>query len=344
MRTSDFDYDLPSGLIAQEPVEPRDASRLMVVDRASGQVDHRTFRDLLDYVRAGDLLVVNETKVLPARLHGAKEETGGAAEILLLRERYEGTWECLVKPGRRLKPGARVVFGEGRLTGKVVEILEESGGRLIRFETTAPSLLDAFHELGEVPLPPYITRPLAGPERYQTVFAKDERSVAAPTAGLHFTDELVARLEENEVRFARVELDVGLDTFRPVAEEDVAKHVMHSEHVRVAERAAAAVNETRAAGGRVFAVGTTTVRALESSVDADSGLVVAREGQTDLFIVPGYRFRAVDALVTNFHMPRSTLLMMISAFAGRELVFRAYDVAKEERYRFLSFGDGMLII
>lgn len=345
MRTDDFDYDLPSGLIAQRPVEPRDSSRLIVLDRTSGQVDHRTFRDLPEYLREGDVLVVNETRVLPARLRGAKDETGGAVEVLLLRERYDMTWECLVKPGRRLKPGARITFGDGELKGLVVDTIEESGGRLIQFTVTGgASFLGVVHRIGEVPLPPYITEPLADPGRYQTVFAKDERSAAAPTAGLHFTPELIERVVAAGARIERVELDVGIDTFRSVAEDDPREHKMHSEHFRVPARTAEIVNEAKERGKRVIAIGTTSVRALESAYDAEAGAVVAQERATELFILPGYRFNVVDALVTNFHTPRSTLLMMISAFAGRELVMGAYRTAIEERYRFLSFGDAMLIL
>jgi S-adenosylmethionine:tRNA ribosyltransferase-isomerase len=344
MRTDDFDYDLPSGRIAQYPAEPRDSCRLLVLDRASGQLDHRTFSDLPEYLRSGDLLVVNETRVLPARLKGAKAETGGAVEVLLLRERYDDTWECLVKPGRRLAPGAHIAFGDGDLVGFVVDTIEDTGGRLVRFTTKSGTFLDAVHRYGEVPLPPYITRPLADPDLYQTIFARDERSAAAPTAGLHFTDELMGRVRARGVGVATVELDVGLDTFRPVSEEDPANHRMHQEHFRVPERVAAQVADVKAGGGRVIAVGTTSVRALESAYDAEAGVVVAREGMTDLFITPGYRFGVTDALVTNFHMPRSTLLMMVSALTGREVLMSAYRTALAEGYRFLSFGDAMLIL
>ncbi len=344
MRTEDFDYELPTGLIAQQPVEPRDACRLLVVDRASGQLDHRTFTDLPEYLSPGDVLVVNETRVLPARLTGVKDETGGSVEVLLLRERYEDTWECLVKPGRRVKPGARIVFGDGELTGLVVDIVEESGGRLVRLSAGEGRVLDAVRRLGEVPLPPYITRPLDDPEQYQTVFAREERSAAAPTAGLHFTPALIERISAKGVRIARVELDVGIDTFRPVAEEDPRQHHIHSEHFTVGERTVSDVIAARERGSRVFAVGTTVVRALESAFDPERETLVPREGQTDLFILPGHRFEVVDALVTNFHTPRSTLLMMVSAYAGRDLVMRAYQAAIAERYRMLSFGDAMLIL
>ncbi len=346
MRTDDFDYDLPSGLIAQEPVEPRDSCRLLVLDRASGQIDHRVFSDLPEYVRAGDVVVVNETRVLPARLKGVKDETGGLVEVLLLRERYEGAWECLVKPGRRLKPGAKMVFGDGAMTGLIVETLDEGGGRLVQF-SLAPgerSFLDIVHRIGEMPLPPYITRQVSDPELYQTVFGREERSAAAPTAGLHFTPELLQRVEAAGARIETVELDVGIDTFRPVSEDDPAQHRIHSEHFRVPKRTAEVVNEARGRGGRIFAIGTTSVRALESAWDEDRGELVASEGATSLFILPGYRFHVVDAIVTNFHVPRSTLLMMISAFAARGQILDAYALAQEERYRFLSFGDAMLIL
>lgn len=344
MRTDDFDYELPTGLIAQEPAVPRDSCRLMVVDRASGQVDHRVFSDIIDYLRKGDVLVVNETRVLPARLRGVKDESGGVVEVLLLRERYDNAWECLVKPGRRLKPGARVVFGDGMMTGLVVDVADDGGGRVIQFHPVEGSFLDIVHRIGETPLPPYITRPLEDPESYQTVFARDERSAAAPTAGLHFTPELVDRVLETGARIECVELDVGLDTFRPVGEDDPQLHHIHTEHFRVPARTADAVNEARARGGRVIAIGTTSVRALESAFDSAEGLVLPSQGATSLYILPGYRFRAADAMVTNFHVPRSTLLMMVSAFAGRELVLNAYRTAMEDRYRFLSFGDAMLIL
>lgn len=344
MRTDDFDYELPSGSIAQEPMEPRDACRLLVLDRSSGQIDHRVFSDLPDHLRAGDVLVVNETRVLPARLTGVKDETGGAAEFLLLRERYANAWECLVKPGRRLKPGARVVFGDGEMTGLVLDTLPDSGARLVQFRPADGDFLGTVRRLGSMPLPPYITRELRDPEQYQTMFARDERSAAAPTAGLHFTPELTARIEAAGIRIARVELDVGIDTFRPVAEDDPSDHVIHTEHFRVPERTIEDIRWAQERGGRVIAVGTTSVRALESAWDEEIGEAVAREGATDLYILPGYRFNVVDSVITNFHTPRSTLLMMISAFAGRDLVMRAYETALEERYRFLSFGDAMLII
>ena len=344
MKTDDFDYDLPSGLVAQEPAVPRDSCRLLVLDRSSGQTDHRTFTDIVDYLRPGDVLVVNETRVLPARLKGVKRDSGGAVEVLLLRERYGDTWECLVRPGRRLQPGAHVEFGGGRLKGMVVESMPESGTRLVSFTFEEGTLLDAVHALGEMPLPPYITKPLDDPEQYQTVFARDERSAAAPTAGLHFTPELLARVEDAGVRIARVELDVGLDTFRPVGEDRPEDHPIHSEHFRVLPADASLINRARESGGRVVAVGTTSVRALESAFDEDLGEIVAQEAVTDLYILPGHTFKAVDAMVTNFHMPCTTLIMLVSAFAGRGTIMDAYREAIEERYRLLSFGDAMLIL
>lgn len=344
MRTDDFDYELPSGLIAQRPAEPRDSCRLLVVDRASGQMDHRVFSDLPEYLREGDLLVANDTRVLPARLKGSKAETGGAVEVLLLRERYEDTWECLVKPGRRLKPGAHIVFDGGAMTGFIVDVIDDAGGRLVRLQAPGSRVIDVVRRIGEMPLPPYITQPLADPEEYQTVFARAERSAAAPTAGLHFTPELLDRAREAGARVESVELDVGLDTFRAVSEEDPEQHQMHLEHFRVSTRAAEAVAETQERGGRVIAIGTTSVRALESAWDEENGAVEAVDGATGLFILPGYRFHAVDAMVTNFHVPRSTLMMMVSAFAGRETIMTAYQEAMERRYRFLSFGDAMLIL
>jgi S-adenosylmethionine:tRNA ribosyltransferase-isomerase len=344
--TDDFDYDLPTGLIAQHPADPRDSCRLLVLDRASGQLDHRRFGDLPEYLEPGDVLVVNDTRVLPARIHGVKDETGGAVEVLLLRERYENAWECLVKPGRRLRPGARIVFADGAMTGLVVDVIDESGGRLIQFRVApgAGSFLDVVHRIGQMPLPPYIARELDDPELYQTVFAREERSAAAPTAGLHFTPQLIDRVLAAGARIEAVQLDVGIDTFRPVNEEDPTRHHIHTEHFRVSAGVADVVNGARERGGRVIAVGTTSVRALESAWDSDLEEVAEASGATSLYILPGYRFNVVDAMITNFHVPRSTLLMMVSAFAGRAAIMNAYDVAKREGYRFLSFGDAMLIL
>jgi S-adenosylmethionine:tRNA ribosyltransferase-isomerase len=344
VRTDDFDYDLPSGLIAQSPAEPRDSCRLLVLHRSDGWIEHRTFRDLGEYLRRGDLIVVNETRVLPARLHGVKQDGGSAVEVLLLRERGADTWECLVRPGRRLHPGSRIEIGGGEAFGLVVDVLEESGARVIQFTVPSGGFRDVVHRRGEIPLPPYITKPLQDPESYQTVFATDERSAAAPTAGLHFTEELLDELVGQGIHVARVELDVGLDTFRPVSEDDPTRHHIHTEHFRVPQWTADAVAECRERGGRVVAIGTTTVRALESAFVAEADAVVATEGPTSLFILPGYEFHVVDAMVTNFHVPRSTLMLMVSAFAGRDRIMHAYETAIQARYRFLSFGDAMLIV
>jgi S-adenosylmethionine:tRNA ribosyltransferase-isomerase len=344
--TDDFDYDLPTALIAQHPAEPRDSCRLLVLDRASGQLDHRRFSDLPEYLEPSDVLVVNDTRVLPARIHGVKDETGAAVEVLLLRERYENAWECLVRPGRRLKPGARIIFADGAMTGLVVDVIDESGGRLIQFRIApgAGSFLDIVHRIGQVPLPPYIAHEIDDPELYQTIFAREERSAAAPTAGLHFTPELLDRISETGARIEAVELEVGIDTFRPVSEDDPELHHIHTERFHVSRGTAEVVNSARERGGRIIAVGTTSVRALESAWDADAGEVSAASGATSLYILPGYQFHVVDAMVTNFHVPRSTLLMMVSAFAGRAAIMNAYETAKQEGYRFLSFGDAMLIL
>lgn len=344
MRTADFDYDLPTGLIAQEPADPRDSCRLMVVDRASGQIDHRVFSDLPDYARVGDLFVVNETRVLPGRLRGVKEGTGGSVEVLLLRDRGQDRWECLVRPARSLQPGAKILFGDLEMTGHVVGMADTEGGRLIQFSAREGRFMDVLRRIGEIPLPPYITRPLDDPEQYQTVFGTHEHSAAAPTAGLHFTETLLERLQQAGAHVGRVELDVGVDTFRPVREEDPADHHIHTERFRVPAWTADAANGCRDRGGRVIAVGTTVVRALESAYDESKERIVEAQGMSDLFIVPGFHFGAVDVLVTNFHVPRSTLMMMVCAFAGRELVMEAYQVAIDEGYRFLSFGDAMLIL
>jgi S-adenosylmethionine:tRNA ribosyltransferase-isomerase len=344
VRTDDFDYDLPTGRIAQAPADPRDGCRLLVLHRETGSIEHRVFSDIGDYLRRGDLLVVNETRVLPARLRGVKQGGGAQVEFLLLRERGTDTWECLARPGRRLKPGTTVVIGDGDATALVVGASDESGMRLVQFNAREGRFVDVLHRLGEVPLPPYITRPLADPEEYQTVYATDERSAAAPTAGLHFTTALLDRLVREGVHIARVELDVGIDTFRPVSEDDPTRHHIHTEHYRVSDQVAAAVAECRERSGRVIAVGTTSARSLESAWSIEEGAVRPVEGNTNLFILPGYEFHAVDAMITNFHVPRSTLLMMISAFAGRENVMNAYETALAEDYRFLSFGDAMLII
>jgi S-adenosylmethionine:tRNA ribosyltransferase-isomerase len=352
-----YDYELPPELIAQTPIEPRDASRLLVLHRQTGVIEHRTFRDIGEYLGPGELLVANQSKVLPARLHGVKESTGGQVEILLLAARPDvgaDCWEALVRPGRRLHEGQRLSFGNGALSAKVVGTTS-SGERLLRLTPRGGSLEGTLTRIGETPLPPYIRAKLADGERYQTVYAHDPGSAAAPTAGLHFTSELLEILQERGVKLAFVTLHIGLDTFRPVGEERLTDHKMHSEAISVDAETADLVNTTRASGKRVVAVGTTTVRALEAAAlraealraqDAlpDSNLVAPVEARTDLFIQPGYRFRAVDALITNFHLPRSTLLVLVSAFASRELILRAYMEAVRERYRFFSFGDAMCIL
>lgn len=339
MRTSEFDYYLPQELIAQEPVEPRDSSRLLVIDRAGGRLEHKTFRDMVDYVEAGDCLVVNDTKVIPARLKGEKAGTGGRAEIFLLHDTGDGLWEALVKPGRRLAPGAKVSVAGGLITATIVKRLP-GGERLVSLEYEG-DFDEVLAQAGEVPLPPYIEKPIETIERYQTVYANRLGSVAAPTAGLHFTPELLGTLEAKGVKIAAVTLRVGLDTFRPVREDEVEAHEMHSEFYSVTAEAATVVNETKAAGGRVIAVGTTSVRVLESA--GATGKLVEGSGDTRLFIYPGYEFNMVDAMITNFHLPKSTLLMLVSAFAGKDLIAEAYREAVAGRYRFYSFGDAMLI-
>lgn len=342
MDVSLFDYELPEELIAQEPVAPRDASRLLVLSRGNGTFAHDIFRNLVSYLRPADCLVVNETRVMPARLLGRKEGTGGRVELLLLRPRTDTVWETLAKPGRRLQIGAKLEFGAGHLRAQVVDRLE-SGGRVVRFETSEGTVGRALKDLGHVPLPPYIHEPLADAERYQTVYAVDETSVAAPTAGLHFTPALLDQIRGMGVEVAAVRLTVGLDTFRPVTAETVEEHAIHSEKYELDGETARRVNQARDRGGRVIAVGTTSVRVLETVAD-EAGRLSARSGSTQLFIYPGYRFKTVDALVTNFHLPRSSLLMMVSAFAGRELIMEAYREAIKERYRFFSFGDAMLVL
>ena len=342
MRVDDFDYELPERLIAQVPLIARDASRLMVLTRSERRVEHRHFRDLPGYLRPGDVLVLNDTRVIPARL-AATRSTGGKVEILLLTPKGGDVWECLARPGRRAQIGETLSFAGGRMVGHVLG-KTEYGGRVLQFVAASgldvDSLVDA---VGEMPVPHYIKSRLDQPERYQTVYARERGSAAAPTAGLHFTPELLGQIEREGVRIARVTLHVGLGTFRPVKTEQVEEHEMHSEHYEVPAQAAEAINSAREAGGRVIAVGTTTVRTLESAADAD-GRVMPGAGWTSIFIYPGYVFRAVDAMVTNFHLPKSTLIMMVSAFAGRDFVLDAYRQAVQEEYRFFSFGDAMLIL
>ncbi len=355
MRTADFDYDLPESYIAQAPADPRDSCKLMVVHK-DGALEHRIFRDVIDYLNPGDLLVVNETRVLPARLLGNKVGTGGAVECLLLNKSegapdtaVEQTWECLVKPGKRLKPGALMEFkdADGRviLHGEVTDILPENGARVVRLtpQGNAVSVDLAMHLVGRTPLPPYITEYKGDDEMYQTVYSKTERSAAAPTAGLHFTQELLERIKEKGVRVATVDLEVGLGTFRTVNEDDPAEHDMHVELYTVPQATVDAVRETKAAGHRVIAVGTTSVRSLESAA-ADGELEAKNRAATKLYIMPGYEYKVVDSIITNFHVPRSTLLMLVSAFSSRDIVMNAYEEAKRNDYRFFSFGDSMMLL
>ncbi len=342
MKTSDFYYDLPKELIAQDPLRDRSSSRLMRLDKRTGEVSHHVFREIVNYLNAGDTLVINNTKVIPARLIGEKEGTGAAVEILLLNrvKGMERVWETLVRPGKRCKPGTRVIFGDGLLTATILEIRED-GNRYVQFEFEGvfEEILD---RLGEMPLPPYITHKLEDRTRYNTVYAKFDGSAAAPTAGLHFTKELLEEIREKGVNIAPLTLHVGLGTFRPVKAQEVTEHHMHTEHCIVTEDTAKLINDTHAQGHRVIAVGTTSCRTLESMASED-GIVHAGEMDTSIFIYPGYRFRVMDALITNFHLPESTLVMLVSAFAGRENVLNAYAKAVEERYRFFSFGDAMFI-
>ncbi|MBQ9155618.1 MAG: tRNA preQ1(34) S-adenosylmethionine ribosyltransferase-isomerase QueA, partial [Eubacterium sp.] len=336
MKTSDFSFELPQELIAQDPLADRSSSRLMVLDKKSGQIIHRIFRDITDYLHPGDCLVINDTKVIPARLIGAREETGGKAELLLLKRRENDIWETLVKPGKKCRAGARVVFGHGELKAEIREVLPD-GNRLVQFEYEG-IFEEVLDRLGQMPLPPYITHKLEDKNRYQTVYARYEGSAAAPTAGLHFTRELLNQIEDMGVRIARVTLHVGLGTFRPVKVEDVTSHHMHSEYYHVTKEAADIINEARREGGRIISVGTTSTRTLES-VALPDGTIVPGSGNTEIFIYPGYQFKAIDCLITNFHLPESTLLMLVSALAGRDHVLAAYEEAVKERYRFFSFGD-----
>ncbi|MEL1135087.1 tRNA preQ1(34) S-adenosylmethionine ribosyltransferase-isomerase QueA [Desulfitobacterium sp. THU1] len=341
MKVEDFDFDLPEELIAQHPLEPRDASRLMTVSRTSGRIEHHVFHELPDLLQAGDVLVVNNTKVIPARLIGEKEDTQAKIECLLLTRREKDVWETLIKPGKRLKIGQTVVFGNGLLKGKLLEILPD-GNRVVQFcyEGVFEAVLD---ELGSMPLPPYITEQLEDKDRYQTVYAKESGSAAAPTAGLHFTPKLMEHLRAQGVEIVEILLHVGLGTFRPVKVDVIEEHEMHSEYYRVSQEAAERINQAKAQGRRVIAVGTTASRTLESAAE-ENGQIVAQEGWTDIFIYPGYRFKVVDGLITNFHFPKSTLIMLVSALAGKEQILEAYHLAIQEHYRFYSFGDAMLIL
>ena len=340
MKTSDFDFYLPEELIAQHPLEKRDYSRLMVLDKATGEIEHKHFYDVIEYLNSGDTLVLNNTRVMPARLIGEKSESGGKIEFLLLKRIEGDKWECLAKPGKRAKIGTEFTFGEGKLKCKVIDIVEE-GNRIIEFsyEGIFEQVLD---ELGEMPLPPYITERLDDRERYQTVYSKEQGSAAAPTAGLHFTKELLEKVKEKGVNIAYVTLHVGLGTFRPVKVDDVNEHVMHSEFYHLEEEDAKIINDTKKNGGKIISVGTTSTRTLETIGD-ENGMVRAQSGWTNIFIYPGYKFKVVDKLITNFHLPESTLIMLVSALAGKEKVMSAYNEAVKERYRFFSFGDSMII-
>lgn len=341
MLKSEFYYDLPEELIAQTPIEPRNYSRLMKIDRKSGEIEHRHFYNLCDYLKKGDLLVMNDSRVLPARLYGIKEETGACVEFLLLEQKGDKLWEILVRPGKKAKPGTRFSFGDGRLKAEIIETVE-GGNRIAKFECEG-NFFTALEEVGQMPLPPYIKEKLKDKERYQTVYSKELGSAAAPTAGLHFTKEMLAELENMGVKLAYVTLHVGLGTFRPVKEDNVLEHKMHSEHYHLPKETAALIKQTKAEGGRVIAVGTTSCRTLES-VGTFFDDMDEHEGYTDIFIYPGYQFKVIDGLITNFHLPESTLIMLVSAFLGYEKTMNAYKIAVDEKYRFFSFGDAMLIV
>lgn len=340
MKLSDFNYELPTELIAQEPLKLRHMSRLLILDKKSGNIEHRTFKDIIEYLEAGDCLVLNDTKVIPARLLGTKEGSGGKIEFVLLKQKEGDIWEVILKPGKRAKPGARFIFGNGELKAEIIEIAEE-GNRLVRFEYEGifQQILD---QIGIMPLPPYITKKLEDKERYQTVYARQKGSAAAPTAGLHFTEELLADIEKKGISIAKLVLHVGLGTFRPVKTDNILEHKMHSEFFNISEEACNKINSAKAKGKRIISVGTTSCRVLETAAD-ENGIVSPQSGWTDIFIYPGYRFKVLDALITNFHLPESTLLMLVSALAGRENIMNAYEKAIEDKYRFFSFGDAMLI-
>lgn len=341
MKTSDFYYDLPKELIAQTPIEPRDSSRLLVLGRKSGNIEHKHFYDVLDYLNENDCLIINDSRVLPARIYGNKKQSGGKVEFLLLKQVENNTWETLTKPGRKAKPGDEFIFGDGLMSCVVKDIVED-GNRIVEFKCT-DNFYSTLDKLGQMPLPPYITEKLKDKERYQTVYSHELGSAAAPTAGLHFTNELLQKIKEKGVKIGKVTLHVGLGTFRPVKVDDVTKHVMHSEHYEVPEETAQLISQTKKNGGRVIAVGTTSCRTLES-VAHKYGEVIAVHGDTSIFIYPGFEFKVLDGLITNFHLPESTLIMLVSAFAGFDNIMNAYKVAVEEKYRFFSFGDAMLIL
>ncbi|MEY8320260.1 tRNA preQ1(34) S-adenosylmethionine ribosyltransferase-isomerase QueA [Lachnospiraceae bacterium 46-61] len=341
MKKQDFYFELPQELIAQHPLKNRDCSRLLVLNKQTGDIEHKTFRDILQYLKKGDCIVINDTKVLPARLIGEKKDTGAKIELLLLIRKDINTWETLVKPGKKAKPGDKIIFGNGKLEAEILEIIE-GGNRIVKFhyDGVFEEILD---ELGEMPLPPYITQRLEDKNRYQTVYAKQQGSAAAPTAGLHFTPELLNEIQQKGISIAYLTLHVGLGTFRPVKEENILDHKMHSEYYIVEQQQADIINQSKKAGGRIIAVGTTSTRTLESIAD-ENGFIKASSGWTNIFIYPGYHFKTVDCLITNFHLPESTLIMLVSALAGKQNVLHAYDIAVQQKYRFFSFGDAMLII
>ena len=341
MKVSDFTFDLPEELIAQDPLEDRSSSRLLTLDKNTGEIGHDIFHNIVNYLKPGDCLVLNNTKVIPARLIGAKEETGGKVEVLLLKRKQDNVWETLVKPGKKARPGARISFGDGKLVGEVIDVVDE-GNRLVKFEYEG-IFEEVLDELGQMPLPPYITHQLKDKNRYQTVYAKYDGSAAAPTAGLHFTKELLQQIKDMGVNIAYVTLHVGLGTFRPVKVDEITDHHMHSEFYQVDEEAAKKINRAKDSGHRVICVGTTSCRTIESAAD-ETGHLKPTSGWTEIFIYPGYKFKILDGLITNFHLPESTLIMLVSALAGREHVLAAYEEAVQERYRFFSFGDAMLIV
>ena len=341
MKTADFFYELPQELIAQTPVEPRDASRLMVLNKNTGSVEHKIFRDIIDYLNEGDCLILNDTRVIPARIYGVKEETGAVVEFLLLKQSENNVWECLCKPGKRAKAGTRFTFGDGLVDCEVIDITDD-GNRIIKFNCDSKEIYNVLDKIGKMPLPPYITEELENGERYQTVYSKELGSAAAPTAGLHFTNELLDRIKAKGIKIGYVTLHVGLGTFRPVKVDDVTKHKMHSEHYCLPKETADLINKTKAAGKRVISVGTTSTRTLES-VATKCGCICEDEDDTSIFIYPGYEFKCIDALITNFHLPESTLIMLVSAFAGYDNVMNAYKQAVDEKYRFFSFGDACYI-
>lgn len=342
MKTKDFYYDLPKELIAQTPIEPRDSSRMMILDKNSGEISHKHFYDIVDELKSGDCLILNDSRVLPARIYGIKEKTGACVEFLLLKQIENNVWECLAGPGKKAKPGSAFTFGDGIMRGEVVGVTDE-GNRLVKFSYGDDGFFASLEKVGKMPLPPYITEELKDNERYQTVYSRELGSAAAPTAGLHFTKELMKKLEDKGVKLGYVTLHVGLGTFRPVKAEEITEHKMHSEHYEIPPATAKLIEQTKANGGRVIAVGTTSCRSLEACASQNKGRVVPYVGNTDIFIYPGYEFNVLDGLITNFHLPESTLIMLVSAFAGYENTMNAYKTAVEEKYRFFSFGDAMFI-